>query len=244
MTRLPASRRPGARLSLAVLLFLLGGLAGCGGDDDGGDDQAERKRAKPVEGTFVGKVKDTKALVAVVASPAAKGQERRAVTVYVCDAARLCEWLPGSTAGNSFSAASEGDDARAEGELSAKAATGTIELPGGKTVRYKVGRATAAAGLYDLSVSARGKLRGASAAGVGLTGESSLPEPGSGKLKLADGTRLKVEVTTRSAAAPDGLEAGQVRLIVLPEGELSGAGKIRRAEDGGSSDFFIRSSSS
>lgn len=235
-------RGTAAGLSLVFLLVLLGGLAGCG-DDDGGDDRADENRAKPVEGTFVGKAKGTKALVAVVASPAVKGQDPRPVTVYICDAARLCEWLAGSTTGSSFSATSEDDDARAEGELSREAATGTIELPGGKTVRFKAGEATAASGLYDLTVSADGKLTGASAAGVGLTGSSSLPESGSGKLKLADGTRLEVEVTTKSATAPGELGAGQVRMIVLPKGQLRGAGRTRPAKDG-SSDFFIRSSSS
>jgi hypothetical protein len=233
-----------SRLALALLLLLLS-VAGCGGDDGNGDgdDRADRKGSKPVEGTFVGKVEGTGAFVAVVAAPAAKGKGRRAVTVYVCDAARLCEWLPDSTSGNSFAAASDDDDAQAKGELSGDAATGTIELPGGKTARFKAGEATAASGLYDLTVSAKGKLTGASAAGVALTGRSSLPKSGTGKLKLADGTRLEVEVTTRSAAAPGGLEAGQVRMIVLPKGQLRGAGKTRAAGDGGS-DFFIRSSSS
>lgn len=233
-----------SRLSLALLLLLLP-LAGCGGDDGNGDgdDRADRKGTKPVEGTFVGKVEGTGAFVAVVAAPTTKGQERRAITVYVCDAARLCEWFPDSTTGNSFSAASDDDDAQAKGELSREAATGTIELPGGKTVRFKAGEATAASGLYDLTVSADGKLTGASAAGVGLTGSSSLPESGSGKLKLADGTRLEVEVTTKSATAPGELGAGQVRMIVLPKGQLRGAGKTRPAKEG-SSDFFIRSSSS
>jgi hypothetical protein len=218
-------------------------LAACGGDD--GDEQSDERRAKPVAGTFVGKVDGTKAFVAVVASPPAKGADRRDVAVYVCDGTRLCEWFSGSTTRNSFSAASDGDDAKAQGRLSAKAATGTIELASGRTVRYRAGTAMATAGLYDLTVSANGKLRGASSAGVGLKGTSSLPEPGNGTLKLADGTRMKVQLTRSSAAVPEGLEAGQLRLIVLPEGQLRGAGKARDAQDGGgSSDFFIRSAAS
>jgi hypothetical protein len=238
------SPRRASWLSLALILLLP--LAACGGSDGNGDgdDQAEEKKSKPVEGTFVGKVRGTEAFVAVVAAPPPEGADRRAVTVYVCDGTRVCEWFPGTSTGNSFSAASDDDDAQVKGELTGEAASGTVELPGDKAARYKAGKATAASGLYDLSVSASGKLSGASAAGVALTGKSSLPEPGSGTLKLADGTRLKVKVTTDSAAAPEGLEAGQVRLIVLPKGELRGAGKTRKGEKARSSDFYIRSSSS
>ena len=55
-----------------------------------------------VEGTFVGKAEGDDAFVAVVASPAARGEERRELSVYACDAERLCEWFSGSAAGNSF----------------------------------------------------------------------------------------------------------------------------------------------
>jgi hypothetical protein len=237
------SPRRASWLSLALILLLP--LAACGGDGNGdGDDRAEEKKSQPVDGTFVGKVRGTEAFVAVVAAPPSKGEDSRGVTVYVCDGTRICEWFTGTSSGNSFTAASDDDDAKVKGELTRDAASGTVDLPGDKTARYEAGEATAASGLYDLSVSASGKLSGASAAGVALTGKSSLPEPGSGTLKLADGTRLKVKFTTGSAAAPEGLEAGQVRLIVLPEGELRGAGKTRKGEKASGSAFYIRSSSS
>lgn len=54
------------RASFGVLL-LLAALAGCGGDED---------EAKPITGTFVGKVSDTDAFVAVVAAPAREGMDR------------------------------------------------------------------------------------------------------------------------------------------------------------------------
>jgi hypothetical protein len=218
-----------------VLVLLLTPLAGCGDDDD---DDAEKK-AKPVAGTFVGKVRGTEAFVAVVASPSAKGQAKRAVTVYACDARRLCEWFSGSSSGNRFTATAEGGEQRAKGRLTGKAATGTIELAVGDTAQYNAGSARATAGLYELTVSRRGKLEGASAAGVGLRGKSSLPRPGRGTLKLADGRRLKFEVTRSSTGDGLRLKAGQVRVIVLPNGQLRGAGKSRP----GGSNFFIRSSS-
>jgi hypothetical protein len=241
MTAQHGSRSPWGRrrnqafrvIPLSLVAAFLLALTGCGGDDEG------KKEATSVAGTFVGKVSGTKAFVAVVASPAAKNEDRRDVTVYVCDARSLCESFRGSATGDDFVANADEGDAEANGNLSDKAATGTIELAG-KTVRYNAGQATATAGLYDLTVSSRGKLRGASAAGVGLTGE--LPRAGTGRLKLADGKRLRFDVTRDSEGNRLRLRPGQVRLIVLPGGQLSGAGKNRRTAGGGTSDFFIRSS--
>jgi hypothetical protein len=225
-------------ISISAVL-LLAALAGCGGDGD--DPEGVEKKAKPLEGTFVGKAEGSGAFVAVVASPVARGQERRELTVYACDAKRLCEWFSGSAAGNSFRIGAERGDGEARGELTRKAATGTIELADGKTLRYEAEGATATAGLYDLTVSASGKLTGASATGVGLTGKSTIPKPGAGSLKLADGKRLKLDVSRSSLEESVPLEAGQVRVIVLSDHELRGAARSRRTEGGGHSDFFIRS---
>jgi hypothetical protein len=223
-----------------IVVLLAAPVAACG-DDDGDDGQVDKK-AKPVAGTFVGKVADTEAFVSVVAAPPAKGADKREVAVLVCDAKRLCEGFSGTATGNDFVATADGDG-EAKGTVSEKSAKGSIELPGGKTVRYKAGPATATAGVYDLTVSRNGKLTGASAAGVGLTGKSELPAPGPGTLKLADGKRLKV-VLTRSAGGDQlSLPAGQARLIVLPDYQLRGAGKSRRTSGGSDADFFIRSSS-
>lgn len=195
---------------------------------------------KPLEGTFVGKAEGKDAFVAVVASPAARGEERREMTVYACDGERLCEWFSGSASGNSFRVGAESGDGQASGELTRKAATGTIELSDDKTLRYEAERATAAAGLYDLTLSSSGKLSGASATGVGLTGKSTIPKTGGGSLKLADGKRLKLDVTRSSVEASVPLRAGQVRVIVLSDYRLRGAARSRRTAGGGESDFFLR----
>ena len=216
-----------------VVLILLVPLAGCGGDDDGEAD----KKAKPVDGTFVSKVDGTQAFVSVVAAPPAKGQDKRVVTVFACDAKSLCEEFAGSASGNSFTLRSAGEKGQAKGTLSADAASGTVEPPDGKTLRYKAPQATATSGLYDLTVSTRGKLRGASAAGVALKGNVKLPPPGSGSLKLADGKRLKFAVVAGPRKSVR-LRPGQVRLIVLPNRQLRGAGRSRK---GGKSTFLIRS---
>jgi hypothetical protein len=224
-------------ISTAAVL-LLAALAGCGGGD--GDDREGVKKVKALAGTFVGKAKGEDAFVAVVASPAERGEERRALTVYACDAKRLCEWFAGSASGNSFRIGAERGDGEARGELTRGQATGTIELSGGETLRYEAASATATAGLYDLTVSKSGKLSGASATGVGLTGKSTIPKPGDGSLKLADGKRLKLDVTRSSARGSVPLRAGQVLAIVLPDHQLRGAARSRRTAGGGDSDFFIR----
>jgi hypothetical protein len=226
-------------LSFTALL-LATSLAACGDDDDGDDGQVDDK-AKPVAGTFVGKLPNSQAFVSVVAAPPAKGQDKRAVTVLICDAKRVCEGYSGVATGNDFVATGDGE-AQAKGRLSEKSATGSIELPDGETVRYKTATATATAGVYELTVSRNGKLSGASATGVGLTGKSPLPDSGTGMLRLADGKRLKFDVTRNGAGSPLPLEAGEARLIVLPDYQLRGAGKSRRTSGGGEAEFFIRSS--
>jgi hypothetical protein len=220
-------------------VILLASAAGCGGSDDDDADEAERT-PKPVVGTYVGKVPRSDTFVSVVAAPASQGQERRPVTVYACDAKSLCELFSGSTTGNEFTATAEGGDGKAGGKLTRKTASGSIEPSRGESVRYEADRATAAAGVYNLTVSPNGRIRGASAAGVALTGTSSLPEPGRGTLKLADGSRLRFRAT-RTSAEIARLEAGQLRLIVLSNGQLRGVGKTGRAEDGNQLVFFVRS---
>jgi hypothetical protein len=222
-----------------VLLLLLTALASCGGND--GDDRERVEDVKPLEGTFVGKAEGNEAFVAVVASPVVRGEDRRELTVYACDAKRLCEWFSGSAGAKSFRVSAEGGDGEATGKLTREAATGTIELSDGKTLRYEAGRAQAAAGLYDMTLSASGKLSGASATGVGLTGKSTIPKPGGGSLKLADGKRLELDVTKSAGEGSVPLRAGQALAIVLPDHELRGAARSRRTAGGGHSDFFIRS---
>jgi hypothetical protein len=220
-----------------VAVVVLAPVAGCGGDGDGDAGAA----AKVLDGTFVGKLTGTDAFLAVVASPALRGQDKRAVTVYVTDGERLNEWFPGSVRSNSFTATADGGDTEAKGKLSGDSATGTIELPNGKTARYTAKRATAASGLYELTISPKGELTGASAAGVGLTSRFALQAPGTGTLKFADGKRRKVDITADADGDPVRLRGAQARLIVLPDGAMAGAGQRRSGAS--EPDFFIRSAS-
>jgi hypothetical protein len=219
-------------LSCSAVL-VMAPLTGCGGEDRA----AERPAPKPLDGTFLGKVTGTNALVAVVAAPAADKEKRQAVRIYLSDGSKLSEWLNASVERNGFAAASEDRDAEVKGTLNGNSIKGTISLPGGKTARFEASRATGAAGLYELTVSPKGKLSGASATGIGLTGKAALGADGTGTLKLADGTRHKFDVTGTAAEKELELRSGQLHVIVLGDGELRGAGRAR-----GSEGFFIRSS--
>lgn len=229
--------RVGLWVSSAAALLVLASPAGCGDDDD--NDNERENRPEPVAGTFVGKLRDSEAFVAVVAAPPEKGEDRRDVSAFVCDGKEQCAWFTGSTDGNSYTAKSADGNGETEGELSGKAVKGTVDVPDGDAGRFSASDATATAGLYDLKVSPKGKVTGASAAGVGLTGTVTLPPPGDGRLKLADRSRIRFTVTEASAAADAAeLRPGQMRLIVLPSGEVRGAGRSA-GEDGVT--FVVRS---
>ena len=214
---------------LAVVLLAL--VAGCGGEDR----PSEQGKSKPLDGTFLGKVTGTNALVAVVAAPPTGKEKRQDVTIYLSDGSKLSERLAGPVERNSFAAATDDRDAEVKGELNGNSVKGTITLTDGKKVRYEASRATGAAGLYDLTVSPKGKISGASATGIGLTGKTALEADGTGILKLADGTRHKFDVT--GTAGDLELRSGELRVIVLGDGELRGAGRAR-----GSDGFFLSGS--
>jgi hypothetical protein len=232
--------RRALRLSL-VAAVLLAPLAGCGDDDDGNDNNDNGEdRAAPVSGTFVGKLQGSDQFVAVVAAPPAEGQKRREVSAFVCDGDRVCTWYTAATSRNDVVAKAEDGKGQTDVALKRSGATGSVELPSGKKASYNAREATATAGLYDLTVSRKGKVSGASAAGVGLTGSLTLPPPGNGRIKLADGTRLKFRVVENSAGDSALVRAGQLRMIVLPDGQVTGAGKSR---GGDGSDFLVVSGS-
>jgi hypothetical protein len=226
------SSRVGFWVPSAGTLLLMALLVGCGGDD-GNDNE------RPVAGTFVGKLRGSEEIVAVVAARPTKGEDRREVGAFVCAAKQTCALFSSTASGNTVVAKSGDGEAQTEVRLSGKAATGTVTLPDGKQVRYVAREATATSGLYDLTVSPQGKVTGASAAGVGLTGQVKLPPPGRGRLELADGTRLRFEVTTSGAGDEARLRPGQLRLIVLPNGDAVGAGRTRGGNGGTA--FVVRS---
>ena len=223
--------------------LLLTALAGCSGDDDDrppGPRADRAVEASELLGTFVGELSGTKAFVAVVAAPAQEGQDTGAVQMYVSDGRALSEWFSGAISDGGFSAESEDGDAEAEGKLSGSSVTGTVTLPDGKTARYDASPPSGGAGLYELTVSSGGELAGASAAGLALKGDISLGRRGTGVIRTVDGQHLKLALTRKRGDDLSHLRAGQVRLIVLSDGELRGVAKARPSADG-RFEFFIRS---
>jgi hypothetical protein len=224
-------------VGVVLVVLLVMPLAGCTGGD--APEEAEKPTDNAVVGSFVGEVSDTEAFVAVVAAPAEGGEDSGAVQIFVSDGRGLSEWFSGPITDSSFFAKSDDGDAETKGKLTVDSVTGTVDLPSGRTVRYQASPPSGAAGLYELTVSSAGELSGASAAGLGVTGQITIGKR-TGMLRLVDGKRLEFSVTRTRAGDLAHLRAGQVRLIVLSDGELRGAGKARPAGRSGS-DLFIRS---
>ena len=159
------------------------------------------------------------------------------MTVFVCDGSKLCALLPGSATADRFAAAFRDGARKASEALTERSASGAIELPGGGKARPWRRASERGRRRYELRSSPEGELTGASAAGVGLTGRSTLPGPGAGSLELADGRRLRFWAPTAAGDSAIGVEAGRAPLMVLTDDHLSGAGRdgdCRRA-------FLIRS---
>jgi hypothetical protein len=214
-------RRTRIWVGFVPLVLVLMHVTGCTGDDGSKDQEAAPRT--PVTGSFVGKLKDTQAFVAVVAGPDADGTSP--VTVHVSDGRGRSATLTGEISDNTFTATADKGGGRAEGTLTPEAVTGTVELPGGESGSYEATPPSGAAGLYELTVSKGGGLSGASASGLALSGDVALGKDGKGKVRLVDGRRLAFAVTRSRAEVP--LRAGQVRLIVLENGQVRGIARGR-----------------
>jgi hypothetical protein len=226
---------PSVLVALSLLL-----VAGCfGGGPQADSTQEEEESAPPVMGTFVGKASDEDALVAIVAASPdeAEGQERD-VRAYLCDGKRVSEWFTGKADGNELNLLSEGG-ARLEGNLSPEVSTGTITLKDDRTLTYTADLATGIAGLYNVTVSNEGRVRGTSETGgllEGQIGEEPLEEPEekegayliTGTITSPDGQTLDWGVLSAS-----GPTENEYRYVVLEDGQIRGARKGR------STDSFI-----
>jgi hypothetical protein len=217
-------------LVLVLALWLIAGCGGSGGEYGGGSpQQEEQKAAPPVTGSFVGEAPDAEAFVAIVAaSPEEEGNERD-VRAYLCDGERLTEWFTGEAEGNELDLTSEGG-ARLEGNLSTEASTGTITLEDDRTLTYTADLARGVAGLYNVTISEEGRVRGTSETGGLLEGQLGEEEetrdeevrPISGTFTSAEGQEVSFGVLGREAD-PD-----EYRWIVLEDGQAMGAEKSAR----------------
>jgi hypothetical protein len=225
-------------LVLVLALWITAGCGGSGGEYGGGSpQQEEQKAAPPVTGSFVGEAPDAEAFVAIVAaSPEEEGNERD-VRVYLCDGERVTEWFTGTAEGNELDLTSEGG-ARLEGNLSTEASTGTIILGDDTTLTYTADLARGVAGLYNVTISEEGRVRGTSETGGLLEGQLGEEEerrdeevrPISGTFTSAEGQEVGFGVLGREA------DPGEYRWIVLEDGQATGAKKGART---GSTSGFI-----
>ena len=123
-------------------------------------------------GSFVGEAQDEDAFVAIVAaSPEEEGEDEREVRAYLCDGREVTEWFTGTATGNELDLSSEGG-ARLEGNLTPEASTGTITLEDGeRSFDFTAELATGVAGLYNVTISDEGRVRGTSETGGQLEGQ-------------------------------------------------------------------------
>jgi hypothetical protein len=230
----------GLVLVLAIWL-LAAGCGGSGGEYGGGSpQQEEQKDAPPVTGNFVGEAPDEEAFVALVAaSPEEEGQERD-VRAYLCDGESISEWFTftGTAEGNELNLTSEGG-ARLEGNLATEASTGTITLEDDRTLTYTAELARGVAGLYNVTLSEEGGVRGTSETGGLLEGQLGEEDemrgeeqvrPISGTFTSDEGEEVGFEAFGREA------DPGEYRWIVLEEGLAKGAKRDART---GSPSGFI-----
>ncbi len=209
-------------LVLAAFALATCTLAACGGSEE---------NAPLVTGSFVGAIPNTDLYVAVVAAKPENGQAERAVRVYVCDGKNINEWFPGR-GDNSFEITSSNGKSHVDAELEADAASGALDLPGGRSVSFRAPPATGIAGLFESMLFPDGTVRGSSETGVRLEGKRITKRPdASGRFK-ATGTYVqpngKTEpwVTFSGVALPKN-QAIASRIIVLADGRRRGGFKIR-----------------
>lgn len=205
------SGRPvGVRTTATLLGLLALVLAACGGSSE--SPTAPPAAAAAVTGSFVGKIAEADALVAVVAG----GQWVRA---YVCDGPgrQIAEYAEGPADGAHVLLTSRGG-ARFDINL-AQNATGTVTMPGGRTLSFDAGPASGVAGLYELTFTPDGSFGGGSATGAALAGRvRDQQQVGADRIRYTVGGTV---------VAPDGTARPFTRLI---EGDRAVAGTIALRE--------------
>jgi hypothetical protein len=199
----------------------------------------EATPAAPLMGeTFVGETSDADAFVAVVVAEPQAGEEARQVRAYLCDAAENVAWFTGSASGEEVELSSE-DGARLTAALTPAAVSGEITLANGGTLTFEAAPATGVAGLYTITLTDEGMVRGAAVDGQaqleGLVAAAPLVAPD------AEDGHYPIVLTIRRADGEAGAILGSVsasgaaegRLIVLPDGRSKGTAGCARCKGGG-----------
>lgn len=149
----------------AIALCLLV-LSGCGGSDDGAKD------ARAASTEFVGKASGEDAYVAIGTSNA-KSNGQFDVVAYVCNrqvplegSTELAEWFTGTGRNNSIDLRSQAGTSRLRATVDGGRVSGSIDLPGGKTVTFEATSGAAGpAGLFEVGLDDEGNLTGTSRGG-------------------------------------------------------------------------------
>lgn len=211
---------------LMLTLWLVVGCAGPG-------QVEEKKGAPPIAGSFVGEVSNfegdpaTLPFVAIVAATPdgeENGNGEREARAYLCDGRTINEWFVGSASADDLELFSD-EGAQFEGVLRPETTTGMITLPNGESFTFTANPAAGVAGLYDVTVSDEGQVRGTSESGGRLEGRIE-DEPNEEGLYL-----LTTTITASDAHAQDhegfftSAEPGDYRFIVLSDGRMKGAKK-------------------
>jgi hypothetical protein len=209
------------RLGTAALAIVTLGLSACGGSHGSGSSAL-------VTGSFVGAVPGTRLYVAVVAAAARSGAAVRPVRVYVCDGRNVNEWFPGQAA-NTVAMRSDSSKAEVDVTVHDADASGTIVLADGTSVRFRAGRATGIAGLYDSMLLPDGTVRGSSETGARLEGRRVGGPDRSGRFKYLGRYIEPNGKTTPWVSFSDARlikkRPVESRIIVLSDGRRRGAFK-------------------
>ncbi len=224
-------QRLSTRIRGLLVVFLASAAVLGGGSASAASLPGKKSTVRPaaageavVSGTFAGKAEDAAVGVVVVAGkPAAEGQART-ISVYVCNGTSLSVWLTGTTTGNVADLRSADARFGVHVVVDAQAASGKFGISGGSGFRFTVPRAVGIAGLFDVTVTANGLLRGTSPTGGSLTGQvgtaGKLPARGTVAATVtAAGQDVKLTAPARH------LTPGAYRWIVLPNRKVYGANK-------------------
>jgi hypothetical protein len=147
------------RANRCTLILFAAVAAGCGDDNEEG---TKPKPAKPSVRSFVGELRGTDALVAVVVPRSGQAQ------AYVCDGRKLIDFFSGRAADGRLRLDSEDGDTKLAARVGSGSATGTVTLPSGKSHRFMAAGAAPPAGLYTGTLTSGGALRATSATGASL----------------------------------------------------------------------------
>ena len=210
----------------AIVLCVV--MVGCGSDGGGGD------AAATVTGEFVGKADAEDAYVAVFTSNA-KSDGKFDVVAYVCNrqvplggSRELAEWFTGTGSDNTVDLKSEAGTSRLKATLAAGRVTGTVELPGGKTVSFEAASsADGPAGIFQVGLDDQGNLTGTSRGGktMKLTPVQIGGEPAyRGTITAPGGTSFPYELFVRGGVITkqDLANMKAPRTIILPDGTSRG----------------------